>query len=46
MKRILIGFLFGLTFGAICVLWGTEAWIKELNETNRFLVKKLKEAKR
>lgn len=43
MKRIAIGFLFGLISGAICVLWGTEAWLRELEETNKFLVKKLKE---
>jgi len=45
MKRVLIGFLFGLTIGAILVLWGTEGWIKELDETNVFLTKKLKEKK-
>ena len=43
MKHIAIGFLFGLSFGAICVLWGSEAWLRELEETNIFLVKKLKE---
>lgn len=45
MKNLMIGFFFGLTLGAIIVLWGTEVWRKELEETNIFLTEKLKEAK-
>jgi len=45
MKHIAIGFLFGLTIGGILVLWGTESWRWELEETNRLLAKNLKEAK-
>ena len=29
MKRIAIGFLFGLCVGTILVLWGTEGWRTE-----------------
>jgi len=45
MKHTMIGFFFGLCAGAILVLWGTEGWLRELEETNELLVKKLKEEK-
>lgn len=42
IQNILIGFLGGFVLGAVLVLWGDSAVIKELQETNEFLVKKLK----
>lgn len=43
MNKILLGFLVGFTLAAALVLYGTDAWIKELETANYFLVKKLKE---
>ena len=43
MNRMLIGFLCGLMLGTILTFWGTEAWIRELQEANKFLEDKLRE---
>ena len=45
MKNILIGFLSGFVLGAVLVIYGDSAVIKELQDTNAFLEDKLKEAK-
>lgn len=37
MKNILIGFLAGFVLGAVLVIYGDNAVIRELKETNSFL---------
>lgn len=46
MRNIFIGFLFGFTLATILVLYGTDAQVKELEATNDFLERKLKEMKK
>lgn len=43
MRNILIGFLGGFVLGAMLVLYGDSAVIRELQEINRFYENKLEE---